>query len=65
MSEEQQDQDIQSPPKKQPHKETLEEKKNSAIQEILSNLRLGLAVRKIYEFARCKNKYFPNLFPII
>jgi hypothetical protein len=56
MSEEQQDQNHQSLPKKQLNKETLEEKKNSAIQEILSNLRLGLAVRKIYEFARCKNK---------
>lgn len=56
MSEEQQDQNLQSPPKKQLNKETLEEKKNSAIQEILSNLRLGLAVRKIYEFARCKNQ---------
>ena len=56
MSEVREDKNLQSPPKNQTKKVTLEEKKASAIQEILSNLRLGLAVRKIYEFARCKNQ---------
>ena len=58
MSEAQNAQKPQSPDNHQIGKETLEEKKTSAVQEILSNLRLGLAVRKIYDFARSNQIYF-------